>query len=228
MSRTQFLALIFIVATVCFIAVLQPPAKIDAAVASTLRAPVQNKPSSAIVAAARGNNFNDNTSVTPALLQSNYPQATTVISLAQLVGEIKQADKLQAEKLIDLMQVNINLSQEIASAFQEKSPDSIEVELAASASFEKFKQKNQQFKQLQLETLQCNIDICLLSIAGLELLTPDSRGQLEEAILSDKDSGLIQKVPKGSGGSAGEFITHDGHFYRVVYPINPRFEQQGL
>lgn len=232
MSRTQSLVLIFIVALVFFIVLLKPPSQSEGTQASTTPAlaPALTRSASAVAVGANYKNIKDDTATTPAQSLPNNPQAgsTNVSSLAQRVEQIKQTDQLGGDYLIELMQVNSNLNQELASVFLEKSPDSIEIELAASASFAKFQQKKEQFKQLQLETLQCNIDICLLSIAGLELLTPAARAQLEEVILSDRDSGLIQKLPKGSGGSSGEFITNDGHFYRVVYPINPRFAMKGI
>lgn len=78
------------------------------------------------------------------------------------------------------------------------------------------------FSDLSLELAECDIDVCVVSLAGLERLSKDEISQLEDEMLFNKQ-GLAKVAEMGSGGTYG-IVNKDGYsYFRIVYITNPRF-----
>ena len=163
-----------------------------------------------------------------ALPAAKVNKAEEPVSLSAQIHAMRQTSQLPAKTLESLLFIEQNFETELAALLVDKSADSIEVEQQLPENFASWQQQQPEFNQLTLDTVQCNRDICVVSINGLAALDQGGRERLERAILSEHKATLLPKKSTASAGVFSEIVNSHGHFFRVAYPINPRFSHQPL
>ncbi|MCL4410893.1 MAG: hypothetical protein M1356_11405 [Gammaproteobacteria bacterium] len=80
-----------------------------------------------------------------------------------------------------------------------------------------------EFSSLSLEMAECDVDLCLVSVSGVEQLSDDDRMQLQRELLFNRQ-GLSKVAAQGVGGTFGVFEDDDGRtYFRIIYVTNSRF-----
>lgn len=103
-----------------------------------------------------------------------------------------------------------------------KTNESVENQLYLHQTFNESIRYTPQFSNLSLELAECDADLCVLSLSGLERLSKDDITQLEDELLFNKQ-GMSKIAAKGVGGTYG-IVEKDGYsYFRIVYVTNSRF-----
>ncbi|WP_213996469.1 hypothetical protein [Arsukibacterium sp.] len=100
--------------------------------------------------------------------------------------------------------------------------ESVENQLYLYQTFYDSLRNTPEFSNLSLELAECDIDLCIVSLAGVEQLSKDEISQLEDELLFNKQ-GLSKVAVNGGGGTYG-MVEKDGYsYFRIVYITNSRF-----
>lgn len=103
-----------------------------------------------------------------------------------------------------------------------KTNESVENQLYLHQTFYESIRYTPQFSNLSLELAECDADLCVLSLSGLELLSKDDITQLEDELLFNKQ-GMSKIAANGVGGTYG-IVEKDGYsYFQIVYITSSRF-----
>lgn len=142
--------------------------------------------------------------------------------VSESAATIKNSEVFNGEKYKTLLFSEDFISEVANYISDNKTNESVENELYLQRYFFDSIQNINEFSRLSVEFTECDIDICLLSISGLEQLSEIELEQLENELLFNKE-GLSKITAKGTGGTYGIFKNNGNSYFRVIYITNPKF-----